>query len=72
MKGRRGRPDRVELIVSIDLAEHQLQAERVAEYKEVFQLFDKDEDGVLSFTELSIVMRSLGQLPSGKILEQES
>ena len=42
-----------------------LASEKVSEYKEVFQLFDKDEDGVLSFTELSVVMRSLGQLPSG-------
>ena len=38
----------------------------MAEYKEVFQLFDKDEDGVLSFNELRMVMRSMGQLPTGK------
>ena len=29
-------------------------------------LFDKDEDGVLSFPELTVVMKSLGQRPSGK------
>ena len=29
-------------------------------------LFDKDEDGVLSFPELAVVMKSLGQRPSGK------
>ena len=40
--------------------------EQVAEYKEVFMLFDKDEDGVLSFPELAVVMKSLGQRPSGK------
>ena len=28
-------------------------------------LFDKDEDGVLSFTELEVVMKCLGQRPSG-------
>lgn len=27
-------------------------------------LFDKDEDGTISVTELSVVMRSLGQRPS--------
>ena len=32
----------------------------------MFQLFDKDEDGVLSFPELNVVMRALGQRPSGK------
>ena len=35
-----------------------------SEHKEVFQLFDKDED--LSFIELRVIMRSLGQLPTGK------
>ena len=44
---------------------YQLNNAQVAEYKEVFQLFDKDEDGVLSFPELSFVMRCLGQKPSG-------
>ena len=47
--------------------EWQLTNEQVAEYKEVFMLFDKDEDGVLSFPELAVVMKSLGQRPSGKI-----
>ena len=37
----------------------------MAEYKEVFMLFDKDEDGVLTFPELNVVMKSLGQRPSG-------
>lgn len=29
-------------------------------------LFDKDEDGTISLSELGVVMRSLGQRPSGK------
>ena len=45
--------------------EWQLTHEQVVEYKEVFMLFDKDEDGVLSFPELAVVMKSLGQRPSG-------
>ena len=38
---------------------------KVAELKEVFMLFDRDEDGVLSFQELQVVMKSMGQRPSG-------
>lgn len=38
----------------------------MAEFKEVFMLFDKDEDGVLTFPELEVVMKSLGQRPSGR------
>lgn len=52
--------------------EWQLTDEQVAEFKEVFMLFDKDEDGVLTFPELNVVMKSLGQRPSGestKLLE---
>jgi len=37
---------------------------KVAELKEVFMLFDRDEDGVLSFQELQLVMKSMGQRPS--------
>ena len=46
--------------------EWQLSDEQVAEFKEVFMLFDKDEDGVLTFPELNVVMKSLGQRPSGE------
>ena len=45
--------------------EWHLSNEVVSEFKEVFMLFDKDEDGVLTFPELSIVMKSLGQRPTG-------
>ena len=31
-------------------------------------LFDKDEDGVLTFPELNVVMKSLGQRPSGRLI----
>ena len=43
-----------------------LTEEQVQELKEVFMLFDKDEDGVLTFPELNVVMKSLGQRPTGK------
>ena len=39
---------------------------QVADWKEVFMLFDRDEDGVLSFQELQVVMKSMGERPSGK------
>lgn len=68
VKGKKGKPDRIELLVTIDLTMYQLNTEQVAEYKEVFMLFDKDEDGVLSFPELGVVMKSLGQRPSEKKL----
>ena len=48
--------------------EWQLTEEQVSDFKEVFMLFDKDEDGVLTFPELNVVMKSLGQRPSGKFL----
>ena len=31
-------------------------------------LFDKDEDGSITMTELAVVMRSLGQRPSGEYI----
>lgn len=34
------------------------------EYKEAFNLFDKDGDGTITTTELETVMKSLGQAPS--------
>jgi len=53
-----------DLIVNIDMQEWRLSHEQVAEMKEVFMLFDRDEDGVLSFQELQVVMKSMGQRPS--------
>lgn len=37
----------------------------LTEFKEVFMLFDKDEDGSITMAELAVVMRSLGQRPTG-------
>lgn len=36
------------------------------EFKEAFRLFDKDHDGRITEAELGVVMRSLGQRPTGK------
>ena len=47
--------------------EYNLTEEQVAEYKNIFMLFDKDQDGVLTFTELGTVMRTLGHRHQGEI-----
>ena len=39
------------------------------EFKEAFSLFDKDGDGTISTKELGTVMRSLGQNPTEKELQ---
>ena len=44
-----------------------LSKELVSDLKEVFMLFDKDEDGVLTFSELEVVMKCLGQRKSGQV-----
>lgn len=45
--------------------EYGLSEDQVAEFKEAFMLFDKDEDGTITMAELGVVMRSLGQRPTG-------
>ncbi|XP_075237398.1 calmodulin-like isoform X5 [Lycorma delicatula] len=45
-------------------SEYGLTEDQVAEYKEAFMLFDKDEDGQITMAELGVVMRSLGQRPT--------
>ncbi|TPX42284.1 hypothetical protein SeMB42_g05200 [Synchytrium endobioticum] len=42
----------------------QLTDEQIAEFKEVFSLFDKNGDGTIATKDLGIVMRSLGQNPT--------
>ena len=44
--------------------------EQIAEFKEAFQIFDKDGDGSITTKELGTVMRSLGQNPSGDEIRQ--
>lgn len=43
---------------------HGLAEKEVGEFKEAFQLFDQDNSGTISATELGLVMRSLGQNPT--------
>merc|ERR1711973_127456 len=48
----------------------QLSEEQMAEYKEAFDLFDKDKNGIISSVELSTVMKNLGHEPSEAELKQ--
>ncbi|XP_052124880.1 calmodulin-like isoform X3 [Frankliniella occidentalis] len=53
-----------DLVVTINLSEYGLTEDQVAEFKEAFMLFDRDEDGTITMAELGVVMRSLGQRPT--------
>jgi len=64
VKGAKGMREQHDLVINIDLERWPLSKEYLADLKEVFMLFDKDEDGVLSFSELEVVMKCLGQRPS--------
>jgi Ca2+-binding EF-hand superfamily protein len=41
--------------------------EQIAEYKEIFAMFDKNGDGTISTKELGTVIRATGSNPSGQI-----
>jgi calmodulin len=41
-----------------------LPSEKLQEFREAFNLFDKDGDGTISAKELVVVMRSIGIQPS--------
>ena len=51
-------------------AEKVLSAQQISELKEAFQLFDRDGDGTISTDELGIVLRSIGQNPTDKQIEE--
>lgn len=48
----------------------ELTESQIADFREAFSLFDKDGDGTISAKELGIVMRSLGQNPTEKELQE--
>lgn len=49
---------------------HVLSEEQIAQYKEIFAVFDKDGDGSITAKELGTVMRAMGQNPSDQILDE--
>jgi len=66
---KKGHNNQHDLIVTIDLSEHGLTEEQVADFKEAFMLIDKDEDGLITVPELGTVMKSLGQRSTDKELK---
>eukprot|EP01113_Clastostelium_recurvatum_P007184 TRINITY_DN1332_c0_g1_i1.p1 TRINITY_DN1332_c0_g1~~TRINITY_DN1332_c0_g1_i1.p1 ORF type:complete len:153 (+),score=49.56 TRINITY_DN1332_c0_g1_i1:72-530(+) len=46
------------------MGDTKLTEQQISEFKEAFQLFDRDNDGKISTGELGTVMRSLGQNPT--------
>ena len=47
------------IIISLQSV-YNINKKEMEEYKELFLLFDKDENGVLSFAELSTAMKTFG------------
>lgn len=47
----------------------QLTPEQIAEYREAFQLFDKNGDGSISAAELGVVLRTFNMNPSDAELQ---
>jgi len=69
IRGRRGKPDTIEYLVNIELDQYQIDKKLLADYKELFAVFDKDQDGVLSLIEVTTAMKTLGQrLPKKELL----
>ena len=47
-----------------------LTEDQIAEFKEIFTLFDKDADGVVSLADLKKVLEAMGQNPSDEELKE--
>ena len=52
------------------MVDHQLTEEQIANFKEAFFLFDKNDDGKISTAELGRVMRLPGEDPTEAALEE--
>jgi len=50
------------------MAEH-ISSDQIAEFKECFNLYDRDHDGLISLEQMKLVMRSLGQCASQSELD---
>lgn len=70
IRGKRGKPDTIEYLVNIDVAKYDIQADQLSDFKEVFAIFDKDGDGVVSFAETEKAMTTLGQRVPEKALRR--
>jgi calmodulin len=50
------------------MTEH-LTEDKIAEFKEAFEIFDKDRDGFITIKELGEIMKNLGQTPTDAELQ---
>ncbi len=50
------------------MTEH-LTEDKIAEFKEAFEIFDKDKDGFITIKELGEIMKNLGQSPTDAELQ---
>ena len=50
------------------MSEH-LTEEKIQEFKEAFEIFDKDKDGYITIKELGEIMKNLGQSPTDSELQ---
>jgi calmodulin len=46
------------------MTEQNLTEDKIAEFREAFEIFDKDKDGYITIKELGEIMKNLGQSPS--------
>ena len=54
----------ISLLNLIDIKMENLTETQVQEFKNSFQIFDKDLDGVISINELGLAMRAMGHNPT--------
>ncbi|XP_065644128.1 calmodulin-A isoform X2 [Hydra vulgaris] len=55
-----------------DMSSNNIDADQIAEFKECFNLYDRDNDGIISIDEMMTVMRSLSQCPSEREIKEIS
>ncbi|KAL2016602.1 hypothetical protein VTK56DRAFT_3259 [Thermocarpiscus australiensis] len=56
-------------MMTVESASYDLPTHQIAQYKEVFEVFDRDGSGVITADELGHVMRELGLHPSNRELQ---
>ena len=70
IRGKRGKPDTIEYLVNIDTVQYDISKEQLADFREIFALYDKDGDGILTFAEVTSAMKTAGQrIPGSKYFQ---
>ncbi len=58
------------ILIKKPLITAKLTEKQLLDFKETFQMFDKDGDGTINTSELATVMRSLGHMPDEEEIEE--